>query len=91
MAVYTLLVWTNTPNWSQESSMTATADHDDLLLLPEVAELTRQSIDTLRGLRHRGEGPQGFRMGRRVVYRRSEVLDWIAAHEQAEHASRAAG
>ena len=36
---------------------------DDLLLLPEVAEITRRSIDTLRWLRHRGEGPRGLRGG----------------------------
>jgi len=45
---------------------------DDLLLLPEVAEITRRSIDTLRWLRHRGEGPRGHRSGRRVYYRRHE-------------------
>jgi predicted DNA-binding transcriptional regulator AlpA len=70
--------------------MTDTTAHDDLLLLPEVAQLTRQSIDTLRWLRHRGEGPPGFRMGRRLVFRRAAVLEWIAAHEQAEHAEHAA-
>jgi predicted DNA-binding transcriptional regulator AlpA len=69
---------------------TTTAAHDDLLLLPEVAQMTRQSIDTLRWLRHRGEGPPGFRMGRRLVFRRSQVLEWIAAHEQADQSSRAA-
>jgi len=34
---------------------------DDLLLLPEVAEITRRSIDTLRWLRHCGKGPRGHR------------------------------
>ncbi len=56
---------------------------DDLLLLEEVAALTRQSVSTLRWLRHRGEGPAGFRLGRRVVFRRSEVEQWVARHEQA--------
>lgn len=59
-----------------------TPSPDDLLLLPEVATITRQSIDTLRWLRHKGEGPAGFRMGRRVVYRRGVVLDWIAQQER---------
>jgi predicted DNA-binding transcriptional regulator AlpA len=57
---------------------------DDLLLLPEVAEITRRSVDTLRWLRHRGEGPDGFLMGRRLVFRRSAVQDWIAAQERAQ-------
>ena len=55
-----------------------TPSSDDLLLLPEVAEITRRSVDTLRWLRHRGEGPPGFRMGRRVVFRRGAVMEWIA-------------
>ena len=61
---------------------------DDLLLLPEVAEITRQSVDTLRWLRHRGEGPQGFRMGRRVVFRRGVVTAWIVQQEREELGDR---
>ena len=59
-----------------------TPSPDDLLLLPEVAEITRRSIDTLRWLRHRGEGPPGFRIGRRVVFRRGAVMEWIAQQER---------
>jgi predicted DNA-binding transcriptional regulator AlpA len=59
-----------------------TPSSDDLLLLPEVAEITRRSVDTLRWLRHRGEGPPGFRMGRRVVFRRGSVMEWIAQQER---------
>jgi excisionase family DNA binding protein len=56
---------------------------DDLLLLPEVAALARMSVSTLRWLRHRGEGPTGFRLGRRVLFRRTAVDEWIAQHEKA--------
>lgn len=38
---------------------------------------------TLRYYRHCGIGPASFRMGRRVVYRRSEVEAWIKAQESA--------
>jgi predicted DNA-binding transcriptional regulator AlpA len=65
-----------------------TPNPDDLLLLPEVAEITRRSIDTLRWLRHRGEGPQGFRMGRRVVFRRGVVMEWIAEQERQQLGDR---
>jgi len=65
-----------------------TPSPDDLLLLPEVAEITRQSIDTLRWLRHRGKGPQGFRMGRRVVFRRGAVMAWIAQQEREQRGGR---
>jgi predicted DNA-binding transcriptional regulator AlpA len=61
---------------------------DDLLLLPEVAEITRRSIDTLRWLRHRGEGPPGLRMGRRVVFRRGAVMEWIAQQEREQLGGR---
>jgi predicted DNA-binding transcriptional regulator AlpA len=64
--------------------MNTTTSPDDLLLLPEVAEITRRTVDTLRWLRHKGEGPQGFRMGRRLVFRRAAVMDWIAAQERAQ-------
>lgn len=57
---------------------------DDLLLINEVAAITRRSVDTLRWLRHQGEGPAGFRMGRRLVYRRRAVMEWIAQQEQCE-------
>lgn len=65
-----------------------TPNPDDLLLLPEVAEITRRSVDTLRWLRHRGEGPPGFRMGRRVVFRRGAVMEWIAQQEREQLGGR---
>jgi predicted DNA-binding transcriptional regulator AlpA len=65
-----------------------TLSPDDLLLLPEVAEITRRSVDTLRWLRHRGEGPPGFRMGRRVVFRRGAVMEWIAQQEREQLGGR---
>ncbi|MGH3406456.1 MAG: helix-turn-helix transcriptional regulator [Streptosporangiaceae bacterium] len=57
---------------------------DDLLLLPEVAEITRMSESTIRWLRHKGEGPPGFKMGRRLLFRRGEVLAWIKQCERAQ-------
>jgi predicted DNA-binding transcriptional regulator AlpA len=65
-----------------------TTPSPDDLLLPEVAEITRRSIDTLRWLRHRGEGPPGFRMGRRVVFRRGAVMEWIAQQEREQLGGR---
>jgi predicted DNA-binding transcriptional regulator AlpA len=52
----------------------------DILLLEEVSELTRLPKATLRFYRHRGDGgPQSFKLGNRVVYRRSDVEQWIQA------------
>lgn len=50
---------------------------DRLLTMPEVAEMTRCSIDTLRYYRARGIGPECGRLGRRVMYRKSSVIAWI--------------
>lgn len=51
---------------------------DKLLTVSEVAELTRLSEATLRYFRHEGtKGPKSAKLGRRVVYRESDVLAWI--------------
>jgi hypothetical protein len=62
--------------------MDATPSPDDLLLIHEVATITRRSVDTLRWLRHRGEGPRGHRAGRRVYFRRAGVEAWLAEQER---------
>lgn len=45
--------------------------------LPEVAAATTLSQNTLRYLRHNGKGPKAAKLGRRLVYRESDVLAWI--------------
>lgn len=50
---------------------------DPLLILDEVAVMTRLPVATLRYLRHCGTGPRSGKLGRRVVYRESDVLRWI--------------
>jgi hypothetical protein len=61
---------------------------DDLLLIDEVAEITRRTVDALRWLRHKGQGPAAFRNGRRLVYRRSAVMEWIAQMERQQIGTR---
>ncbi|MCX2934721.1 helix-turn-helix domain-containing protein [Mycobacterium sp. CVI_P3] len=42
--------------------------------------MTRVSPDTLRYWRHTGTaGPPSFKLGRRVLYRRSDVDAWLQA------------
>ena len=57
-----------------------TADHE-LLTITGVAELLRTPVATLRYWRHLGIGPASFRIGRRVMYRRSDVEEWINAQQ----------
>lgn len=64
---------------------------DDLLVTSEVADLTRLPDATLRWFRHVGRGPASFRLGgRRVVYRRSDVLAWIEEQRAEERRRREA-
>lgn len=50
---------------------------DRLLTLDEVAELTRLPVATLRYFRACKTGPPAAKLGRRLVYRESEVLAWV--------------
>jgi predicted DNA-binding transcriptional regulator AlpA len=52
----------------------------DLMSIDEVAELTRKSRQALYSMRYTRTGPPSFRLGRRLVYRRADVLAWIEAH-----------
>lgn len=57
---------------------------------PAVAALTGVDAATLRYWRHADTGPASFKLGRRVVYRRSEVERWIAEQEAATRRGGAA-
>lgn len=50
---------------------------EELLRLPEDAELTGLPVNTLPFWRHQGTGPRSIRLGRRVVYRECDVVAWI--------------
>lgn len=65
---------------------------DALLTVSQVSALTSVPEQTLRywRWRERGEGPPAFRLGRRVVYRRQAVEQWVAAQEAAAQESLAA-
>jgi len=52
-------------------------DVERLLTIVELSEMLGIPVDTLYGWRHRGEGPQGYRIGRHVRYRRAAVEAWL--------------
>ncbi len=67
----------------------ASTSATDLMTLVEAAAYLRTPVATLRYWRHLGEGPAGFRLGRRVVYRRvvyrrGDVDRWISARLEAQ-------
>ncbi len=62
----------------------ASTSATELMTLAETAAHLRTPVATLRYWRHLGEGPAGFRLGRRVVYRRAEVDRWISEQQQCQ-------
>lgn len=57
-------------------------NEDEFLPTPKVSKITGVPVTTLRYWRHAGLGPASFTLGRRVVYRRSEIERWIAEQEE---------
>lgn len=55
----------------------------DLMTSAEVAELLRTPEGTLRFWRATNRGPESFKIGGRVRYRRTAVQKWIAEQESA--------
>lgn len=62
----------------------ADRSNDRLLTIDEVAEIKRTTPATERWLRHQGQAPYYFRLGRRVVAWQSDLLAHIEAVRQAE-------
>lgn len=50
--------------------------NDRLMTTDEVAEHFRTVAATVRYWRHIGKGPRSFKVGRRVLYRESDVETW---------------
>ncbi len=48
-----------------------------LLTVEDLAEYLGVPVATLYAWRYRRQGPPGFRVGRHVRFRRSDVDDWI--------------
>jgi predicted DNA-binding transcriptional regulator AlpA len=57
---------------------------DRLLTTSETAAWLRAPVATLRYWRHAGTGPPSVRLGRRIVYRESDVARWIEAQFEAQ-------
>ena len=55
-----------------------------LMTLDEAAAFLRTPVATLRYWRHLGIGPGGFRLGRRVLYRRADVEQWVSDRHDAQ-------
>ena len=55
---------------------------EDFLTLPEVAEILRVPVNTLRWWRQRGAGPPFFKIGRHLVTTIGDLRAWIQEQKQ---------
>jgi excisionase family DNA binding protein len=51
--------------------------------LRDLAEEFDTPISTLYNLRSAGKGPRGYRIGRELRFRRSDVEEWLASRQDA--------
>jgi hypothetical protein len=63
--------------------MTASNEPPLYLTTAEAAKILHMSVRTLKRLRLVGAGPRFCKSGRRVVYRRHELDDWLDARSYA--------
>lgn len=61
----------------KEENAVSARGREDLLTIEELAQWLRVELKTIYQWRDRGEGPKGFRVGRRVLFRPSDVLKWL--------------
>lgn len=50
---------------------------DEILDIGQAAKLANKLVSTMYWLRGQGLGPRSGKLGRRLVYKRSDVLAWI--------------
>ena len=56
-------------------------DHSELFVTTaDAAKITTLAVSTLENMRVRGGGPPFVKLGRRVVYRRSDLLAYAAGN-----------
>lgn len=71
----------STPKWQRDERVPSQSRGmnklDPLLTAQELANFLGVPLSTLYAWRYRGEGPRGFRAGRHLRYRKSDVDKWI--------------
>lgn len=63
----------------------------EVLTLAELADRLHVTVQTLYDLRSKGRGPRGFRVGRRLMFRVSEIEAWLGRMEREDGSRRSAG
>lgn len=70
-------------------STTNPTDIDQLLSPAELADYLSIPVQTIYQWRHRGDGPPGYRVGRHVRYRWTDIQTWL--DDQADDIARRGG
>jgi excisionase family DNA binding protein len=71
---------TTTPGQTAERS-SFEGGLDAVVTLSQLASQLGVSVQTLYDLRSQGRGPRGFRVGRELRFRISQVADWLTEME----------
>jgi excisionase family DNA binding protein len=61
---------------------------EPLISMADVAARLGMPVETLRRWRKHGRGPQGYRLGRHVQFRWSEVETWLQQQRERPHERR---
>ncbi|WP_459986584.1 helix-turn-helix transcriptional regulator [Nocardioides sp. AN3] len=76
---------THTPSGSTSTgAVVVHGAFEPALSLKELAAELQVTCQTLYDLRSQGRGPAGFRIGRHLRFRRSEIQAWLERLEQAD-------
>ena len=62
---------------TKKNAITTPSDEREWLTTPEAADRARMPVATLYVLNSRGQGPRRYRVGKRCLYRRTELDLWI--------------
>jgi excisionase family DNA binding protein len=57
---------------------------EPVLTTSELAAYLGVPVQTIHDLRHGGHGPRGFRVGREIHYRVSEIQAWLTELERSD-------
>lgn len=68
--------------WRMNDAAPTPPGLEPVLTTSELAAHLGVPVQTIHDLRHAGRGPRGFRVGRELRYRLSEVQSWLAGLEE---------
>ncbi len=72
---------TSPTNASHEVAVVVTGVFEPALSVQQLAEELHVSAQTIYDLRSQGRGPVGFRVGRQLRFRASEIESWLSRLE----------